>query len=33
MQEMNYAWRGLETIEIFDAEISLAGKLAKKTWA
>ena len=30
---LNYAWCGLETVEFFDAEISLAGKLAKKTWA
>ena len=32
-QEMDCAWFGLETVEFFDAEISLAGKLAKKTWA
>ena len=30
---MNYAWCGLETVEFFDGEISLAGKLAKKTRA
>ena len=29
----DYVWCGLETVEFFDAEISLAGKLAKKTRA
>ena len=27
------AWCGLETVKFFDGEISLAGKLAKKTRA
>jgi hypothetical protein len=31
MQEMNYAWRGLETIEFFDGEFSLADELSKET--
>ena len=30
-QEMTYAWRGLETVEFFYGEISLANELSKET--